>query len=128
MQSDPEGHRGRNRCNNFTCQSRRRKCRHHQTRQLGLRTNKPLDLASSNMAVELRKCKEVLMEEEGDSFVRLFDILQRRNDKDKKLINRWITELPASSTDRKAKLGLKQPWLQSHKQAYLLDPEARKNV
>ncbi|KAF9296806.1 hypothetical protein BGZ74_010151, partial [Mortierella antarctica] len=68
------------------------------------------------------------MEEEGDSFVRLFDILQRRNDKDKKLINRWITELPASSTDRKAKLGLEQPWLQSHKQAYLLDPEARKNL
>ncbi|KAG0028075.1 hypothetical protein BGZ81_005029 [Podila clonocystis] len=94
-----------------------------------------LDLASSAQAVNLRWYLEVFVEEKGEAFVQLFDILQRRNDKDETLINRWITELPAGSAGWIAKLPialkelqLEQLWLQTQKRAYLSNPEARNNV
>ncbi|KAG0025129.1 hypothetical protein BGZ82_010204 [Podila clonocystis] len=94
-----------------------------------------LNLASNAKAVGLHWYYEVFVEEEGEAFAQLFDILQRRNDKDETLINRWITELPAGGAEWKAKLPialeelrLEQFWLQRDKQAYLSDPEARKNV
>ncbi|KAI9234564.1 MAG: hypothetical protein BYD32DRAFT_423235 [Podila humilis] len=78
------------------------------------------------MGYDFKWYRDVFDKETGDSFVCLFDIMQRRNDSTKTFIQRQLLLLPISSTERRAKLatallelGLDQAWLQANKETYL---------
>ncbi|KAF9215334.1 hypothetical protein BGZ59_001654 [Podila verticillata] len=90
---------------------------------------------SNNKDPELRWYLEVFLNESGESFAQLFDILLRRNDMVEEDIHRQIKALPASDGERKVNLAiammelrLEQSWLQSQKDTYLAYPAEREAV
>ncbi|KAF9310534.1 hypothetical protein BG003_008435 [Podila horticola] len=94
-------------------------------------TDMPSELANEKFP-SLRWYQAVFEKEKGDSFAYLFDILWRYNYNTEILLYNQILALPASSTERRARLAaallelkLKQSWLQKNKQAYLSHPENR---
>ncbi|KAG0341254.1 hypothetical protein BG000_009704 [Podila horticola] len=94
-------------------------------------TDMPSELANEKFP-SLRWYQAVFEKEKGDSFAYLFDILWRYNYNTEILLYHQILALPASSTERRARLAaallelkLKQSWLQKNKQAYLSHPENR---
>ncbi|KAF9336038.1 hypothetical protein BG006_009929 [Podila minutissima] len=88
--------------------------------------------AANDEGAELQWFLEIFRNAKGETFAKLFDLLERRYDQDEGYIHRQAIALSASNPERKSQLAIElldlrmeRSRLQSQKRAYLADPEAQ---